>query len=123
MEHPIIGRAWKFGDNVDTGQMTIGRYTRQGVEAYSAHCLENLRPEFSKEVKPGDVIVAGKSFGSGSSRETAVLALRYLKVGAVIAEFFSRLFFRNAINLGLPVIEYANTAQINHSDQVEFYPL
>ena len=123
MEHPISGRVWKFGDNVDTGQMAIGQYTRQGVEVYSAHCLENLRPEFSKEVEPGDIIVAGKNFGSGSSRETAVLALRYLKVGAVVAEFFSRLFFRNAINLGLPVIEYINTAQINHGDVVELYPM
>ncbi|TAN22184.1 MAG: 3-isopropylmalate dehydratase [Actinomycetota bacterium] len=123
MEHPITGRAWKFGDNVDTGQMAIGQYTRQGVEVYSAHCLENLRPEFPTEVRPRDIVVAGKNFGSGSSRETAVLALRYLEVGAVVAEFFSRLFFRNAINLGLPVVECSNTAQINDGDLIELYPV
>ena len=123
MEHPLSGRAWKFGDNVDTGQMAIGQYTRQGVEVYSAHCLENLRPEFAKEVEPGDIVVAGKNFGSGSSRETAVLALRHLNVGAVVAEFFSRLFFRNAINLGLPVIECVDTARINHGDLIELYPI
>ena len=123
MEHAITGRVWKFGDNVDSGQMAIGQYTRQGVEVYSAHCLENLRPEFPTEVRPGDIIVAGTNFGSGSSRETAVLALRYLEVGAVVAEFFSRLFFRNAINLGLPVVECSNTAQINDGDLIELYPM
>ena len=123
MENAIAGRVWKFGDNVDTGQMAIGQYTRQGVEVYSAHCLENLRPEFPTEVRPGDIIVAGTNFGSGSSRETAVLALRYLEVDAVVAEFFSRLFFRNAINLGLPVVECSNTAQINDGDLIELYPM
>lgn len=123
METVIKGRVWKFGDNIDTGQMAIGQYTRQGIEVYSAHCLENLRPEFPASVQPGDIIVAGKNFGSGSSRETAVLALKYLKVGAVVAEFFSRLFFRNAVNLGLPVLECTETDRIEEADQIEVFPI
>src|SRR5690625_2373343 len=101
----IRGKVWKFGDNIDTGQLASGRYLK--VEDYSRHCLENLRPEFAQEVQPGDIVVAGKNFGCGSSRETAVRALRHLRVGAVVAHFFARIFFRNAVNLGLPVIESA----------------
>ena len=123
METVIRGRVWKFGNNIDTGQMAIGQYTRQGVEVYAAHCLENLRPEFPGSVKPGDIIVAGKNFGSGSSRETAVLALKHLRVGAVVAEFFSRLFFRNAVNLGLPVLECTETHRIEEADQIELSPI
>ncbi len=123
MELCLRGKSWRFGDDIDTGQMAIGQYTRQGVEVYSAHCLENLRPEFSKQVSKGDIVVAGRNFGSGSSRETAVIALKHLGVAAVVAKFFSRLFFRNAINLGLPVIECPDVESIGDGDMLELYPL
>lgn len=119
----ISGRVWLFGDNVDTGQMAIGQYARQGVEVYGPHCLEHLRPEFAKTVQPGDIIVAGKNFGSGSSRETAVQALRFLGVGAVVAEFFARIFFRNAVNLGLPVLECPAASTMVDGDQIEVFPV
>lgn len=123
MELTLRGKAWKFGDDIDTGQMAMSQFTRQGVEVYSSHCLENLRPEFPLQVSQGDIVVAGNNFGSGSSRETAVLALLYLGVGAVVAKFFSRLFFRNAINLGLPVIECSEVDRIADGDIIELYPL
>lgn len=119
----VAGRVWKFGDDIDTGQMAIGRYTRLGVEVYAVHCLENLRPEFAQSVQPGDILVAGKNFGSGSSRETAVRALRHLGVGAVVAVFFSRLFFRNAINLGLPVMECSEVERIAEGDHISVHPV
>jgi 3-isopropylmalate dehydratase small subunit len=117
----ITGRVWKFGNDVDTGQLAPGQYLK--VEDYSAHCLEFFRPEFAMQVQPGDIIVAGKNFGCGSSRETAVRALCHLRVGAVVAEFFSRLFFRNAVNLGLPVIECTDVDKIYEGNQLSIYPL
>lgn len=118
----ISGTVWKFGDNVDTGQLAPTQFSAQGVEVYSKHCLENFRPDFAERVAPGDIVVAGKNFGTGSSRETAVLALRHLQVGAVIADFFARIFFRNAVNLGLPVIECKNVAEMEDGDYVTVFP-
>ncbi|MCL6561950.1 MAG: 3-isopropylmalate dehydratase small subunit [Firmicutes bacterium] len=119
---PIEGRAWRLGDNVDTGQLALAEYSAQGVAVYARHCLEHLRPEFAAEVRPGDLVVAGENFGSGSSRETAVLALKHLGVAAVVAASFARLFFRNAINLGLPVVECKEVARIADGDRVVVDP-
>ena len=100
----IHGRVWLFGDNVDTDVITPGVYVDAPLEEMKKHVLEALNPRFPKEVKAGDIIAAGKNFGCGSSRETAPDAIKALGVGAVIAESFARIFFRNAISIGLPVL-------------------
>jgi len=101
------GRVWKYGDNVNTDVLYPGRYTYQILkpEDMAKHALEDLDPEFASGVRPGDVIVAGKNFGCGSSREQAAACLKYAGVQAVVARSFARIYFRNAINLGLPVIQ------------------
>jgi methanogen homoaconitase small subunit len=106
MENPIIGRVWKFGDDIDTDVIIPGKYLRtKDMQVFAAHAMEGVDPEFSKKVKLGDVIVAGTNFGCGSSREQAPLALKYAGVGCVVAKSFARIFFRNAINVGLPLLE------------------
>jgi 3-isopropylmalate dehydratase small subunit len=100
-----MSRAWKFGDNVNTDQIIPGRYyPREDVESLGNFCLCELSPAFSKERKPGDVVVAGKNFGCGSSREYAAIALKHSKVKCIIAKSFARIFYRNCINIGLPVL-------------------
>jgi methanogen homoaconitase small subunit len=106
MENPIIGRVWKFGDDIDTDVIIPGKYLRtKDMQVFAAHAMEGIDPEFAKKVKPGDIIVAGTNFGCGSSREQAPLALKYSGVACVIAKSFARIFFRNAINVGLPLME------------------
>lgn len=101
-----MGRAWKFGDDVSTDAIIPGRYLVLNEPGELAkHCFENERPEFSDEVEPGDVVVAGENFGCGSSREHAPLALKGCGVAAVVAESFARIFYRNAVDTGLPVLE------------------
>ena len=97
-------RVWKFGDDVDTDAMAPGAYMKFGIEKIAAHCFEGLRPEFATGVRQGDIVVAGRNFGVGSSREQAPQALRHLGVAAVVAVSFAGLFYRNALNLGLPVV-------------------
>jgi 3-isopropylmalate/(R)-2-methylmalate dehydratase small subunit len=109
-------RAWVLGDNVDTDVLAPGRYMKFGIEEIAKHCLEALRPEFAKEVKPGDIVVAGRNFGAGSSREQAPEALRHLGVAALIAESFAGIFYRNAINLGLPALTCPNARRIRQGD-------
>ncbi len=101
----IQGRVWKLGDNVDTDQLLPGRYlSLTDPAALASHCLEDLRPGFSQQVRPGDVLVAGENMGCGSSREHAPLALKTLGISCLVASSFARIFFRNAINLGLPAL-------------------
>lgn len=101
----ISGRIHRVGDHVDTDLIIPGRYlTLRDPAMLGAHCLEGLDPGFAQRVAPGDILVAGRNFGSGSSREHAVLALRGAGIAAVVAESAARIFFRNAINLALPVI-------------------
>ncbi len=101
------GRVWKYGDNVNTDVIFPGKYTYSILEPeeMARHALEDLDPGFAQKVKPGDVIVAGRNFGCGSSREQAATCLKYAGVQAVIAKSFARIFFRNAINQGLPVLQ------------------
>jgi 3-isopropylmalate dehydratase small subunit len=108
----IEGRVWRFGDHINTDLIIPGRY----LDDYSstnlaAHVLEDADPQFAKQVRKGDVIVAGRNFGCGSSREQAPLALKYAGVGAVVAGSFARIFFRNAINVGLPVVVCPQASQ------------
>ncbi len=99
------GRVWKFSDDVNTDLIIPGRYLDNYDPAHlAAHAMEGVSKEFSSKVSKGDVIVAGKNFGCGSSREQAVMALRHAGVGAVVATSFARIFYRNAVNLGLPVM-------------------
>ena len=97
-------RIFLFGDDIDTDNLAPGRYMRGGIEALAAHCLEAIRPGFAAAVRPGDLIVAGRNFGVGSSREQAAEALKFLGVKAVIATSFAGIFYRNALNLGLPAL-------------------
>ena len=100
-----MSRVWKFGDHVDTDQIVPGRYApymRPGEDVGTAAFVE-AHPEFNQVAQPGDIIVAGTNFGCGSSREYAPLALKKREVGAIIARSFARIFFRNAINLGIPI--------------------
>jgi len=108
----IRGKAWIFGDDVDTDVIIPGKYLRtKDLSLLAAHVMEGLDPQFAARVGKGDVIVAGSNFGCGSSREQAPLALREAGVSAVIARSFARIFYRNAINIGLPLIEAKVTAQ------------
>ncbi len=106
MKELIKGRAWVFGDNVDTDQIIPAEYlvTMDNIEL-AAHAFEKALPAFSRQVKRGDIVVAGRNFGCGSSREHAPRALIGAGVSCVVAKSFARIFFRNAINIGLPVIE------------------
>jgi 3-isopropylmalate/(R)-2-methylmalate dehydratase small subunit len=100
-------RVWKYGDNVNTDVIFPGKYTYSILEPedMAQHALEDLDPDFAAKVQPGDVIVAGRNFGCGSSREQAAICLKSAGIKAVIAKSFARIFFRNAINQGLPVIQ------------------
>lgn len=101
----LRGRVWKFPDDVNTDVIYPGRYMSILDPAETAkHAFETVYPNFLKQAKPGDIIVAGKYFGCGSSREQAATALRYFGIACIVAESFARIYFRNAINLGLPVL-------------------
>ena len=105
-------KAWVLGDNIDTDVLAPGRYMKLGIEEIARHCLEAVSPSFSSEVKPGDIVIAGRNFGCGSSREQAPAALKHLGVSALIAESFAGLFYRNALNLGLPALVCDRARQI-----------
>ena len=102
----IKGRVWKYGDSINTDVIFPGKYTYTVTDKseMAKHALEDLDPDFAEKVKEGDVIVGGRNFGCGSSREQAVACLVYAGVGAIIARSFSRIYFRNCINFGLPAI-------------------
>lgn len=102
----IEGRAWKFGDHVDTDLIIPARYLNvSDRHELARHCFADLRPKFVETVKPGDIAVAGVNFGCGSSREHAPWALKAAGIGAVVAKSFSRIFYRSAFNIGLPILE------------------
>ena len=109
-------RTWVLGDNVDTDVITPGRYMKFGIEEIARHCLESILPDFSTKVKPGDIVVAGRNFGAGSSREQAPQALKQLGVEALIAESFAGLFYRNSLNLGLPALVCPQARRIRDGD-------
>ncbi len=122
METRFRGRAWKFSDNVDTDQIIPARYLNTSDPYELAkHVMEDSEhPEFAKEHKKGDIIVAGRNFGSGSSREHAPIAIKYSGVPVVVAKSFARIFFRNAINIGLPIVEAPQAVdEIEDGDLIE----
>ena len=100
----IKGKVWKFGDNINTDVIIPGRFMNTPLEDMKTHALEIVNPQFSLDVKRGDVIVGGENFGCGSSREEAVSVLKANGIAAVVCESFARIFFRNAVSIGLPVI-------------------
>lgn len=112
------GRAWVFGDNIDTDVLAPGRYMKGPVEEAALHCLESIDPDFARHVAPGDFVVAGGNFGLGSSREQAAQVLRILGVAAVIARSFGGIFYRNAFNLGLLAVQCADTDRIRADDRL-----
>ncbi len=106
MKAIITGKVWRVGDQVDTDQLIAGKYlTIIDPNELRKHVMEDLLPEFSKQAQPGDILIAGENFGCGSSREHAPAALKAIGLGAVVADSFARIFFRNSINLGLAAIE------------------
>jgi methanogen homoaconitase small subunit len=114
----IRGKVWKYGDNVNTDVIIPGRYLRTtDVSIFAQHAMEGIDSEFSPQ--EGDIIVAGKNFGCGSSREQAALALKYAKIGCVVAKSFARIFFRNAINVGLPILEADALDAVTRGDEIE----
>lgn len=121
MDTVFTGRIWKLPDDVDTDTIIPGRYgVLPSAEEMSRHCLEPLRPELAAAARPGDIFVAGKNFGCGSSREFAPACIAALGVRCIVAKSFARIFYRNAINIGLPVIvckELPDT--VNTGDEME----
>jgi 3-isopropylmalate/(R)-2-methylmalate dehydratase small subunit len=114
------GKAWKFGDDLDTDAIIPGRYLIFNTPGELAkYTFEGVRPEFAKNVHENDIVVGGSNFGCGSSREHAPLALKGSKVACVIAKSFARIFFRNAINIGVPVLECPDTDRIEDGDELE----
>ena len=120
----LRGRAHKFGEHVDTDQIIPARHlTSTQPEELAPHCMEDADPEFASRAQPGDVIVAGRNFGCGSSREHAPLAIIGAEVSCVIAESFARIFYRNAVNVGLPVLECAEAASdVEPGDELQIEP-
>jgi len=115
MQTIVEGKAFAFGKNIDTDQIYPGRFVEYtDVEDVKRYAMYGADPNFTKKFQPGDVIVAGTNFGCGSSREHAAITLKGVGVGAVIAESYGRIFFRNAINLGVPVITCKNISSIIH---------
>ncbi|MCT4477288.1 3-isopropylmalate dehydratase small subunit [Peribacillus sp. B2I2] len=115
----IRGRVWKYGDNINTDIISPGQYMGLPVEKQAVHAMEAIDPGFAGKVQAGDILVAGKNFGSGSSRETAQMVLKHFQIGAIIADSFARIFYRNSINVGLPVVEMMDTSVIQEGDKVE----
>src|SRR5437868_615900 len=116
-----MARAWVFGDDLDTDQIVPGRYApfMVGQDKFHTYAFCDARPGFAKEVRPGDVLVGGENLGCGSSREYAVAALAKHGIGGVVAKSFARIFFRNCINLGIPVLESADALALVHDGAAE----
>lgn len=118
----VKGKVWKFGDDINTDIIISGKYKFKtlNMKELAKHAMEALDPQFSSKVKPGDLMVAGKNFGCGSSREHAPRVLKALGISVIIAKSFARIFYRNAVNVGLPVVEAPEAAEeLKEGDLVE----
>lgn len=116
----IKGKVHKFGDNINTDDIIAAKYlVSTDAKELGKHCMESIRPDFFEKIQSGDIIVAGKNFGCGSSREHAPLAIKGCGVAAVIAKSFAAIFFRNAINIGLPFLELEEIDEIEEGDSLE----
>lgn len=114
-------KAWKVGNNIDTDLIIAARYLNDASdENMKAHCMEDVIPDYANTIQPGDVLVAGSNFGCGSSREHAPISIKVAGTSCVIAESFARIFYRNAINIGLSIIESPEAAKaINQGDELD----
>lgn len=121
MKDKVKGRVWKFGDDIDTDIIIPGRYLVLTDEKELAACaMEGCDPDFAKKVKPGDIMMGGRNFGCGSSREHAPIAIKGVGISAVVAESFARIFYRNSINIGLPLIEVKGISKnVSQGDELE----
>jgi 3-isopropylmalate/(R)-2-methylmalate dehydratase small subunit len=121
MSKGITGRIIKYGDNIDTDRIIPARHcTRFEPEHLAQHCMEDLDRDFLKKRRPGDILVAGSNFGCGSSREVAPLAIKSALISCIIARSFARIFYRNAINIGLPILECPEASdKLREGDQIE----
>lgn len=117
----VSGKVFKYGDNVDTDVIIPARYLNTSdPQELAAHCMEDIDADFTSRVRPGDIIVAGRNFGCGSSREHAPLAIKTSGVSCVIADSFARIFYRNAINIGLPILESSEAVEdLKNGDEIE----
>lgn len=116
----IKGRVHKLGDDVNTDDIIAAKYlVSTDAKELGRHCLESIKPDFVSKINIGDIIVAGKNFGCGSSREHAPLAIKGCGISAVVARSFAAIFFRNAINIGLPFLESEDVGKINEGDELE----
>jgi len=116
----IKGKVYKFGDNINTDDIIAAKYLDSQDEKFlGSRCMENIDPDFTKRVRPGDIIIAGSNFGCGSSREHAPWAIKGCGITVVVARSFARLFYRNAINIGLPIVELKEVDQIDNADTIE----
>lgn len=117
----LKGTVWKFGNDIDTDVIIPARFlTTSDVEELAKHCMEDADPNFTEKINKGDIIVAGKNFGCGSSREHAPLSIKACGISCVIAASFARIFYRNSINIGLPILECPDAArEIKEGDQVK----
>lgn len=119
LKQDVPGRAWVFGDNIDTDQIIPSRFlVSTDPEELGENAFHDLRPEFCEDVQTGDFVVAGENFGSGSSREHAPLSLAGTGVAGIVAQSFARIFFRNCINLGLPVLICSEANRIEDGDEI-----
>lgn len=115
----ISGKALKYGDNINTDLISPPQYLEKSLEVIAQHAMEGIDEHFTQKLAAGDFLIAGNNFGPGSSRETAPIALKMAGVGAIIAKSFARIFYRNAINIGLPVLECTDIDKIQEGDILE----
>ena len=115
----LCGNVLKYGDNINTDLISPPQYLEKSLEVIAQHAMEGIDEHFASRIQPGGLIVAGDNFGPGSSRETAPIALKLAGVGAIIAKSFARIFYRNAINIGLPVLECSDVDKIQDGDKLE----
>ena len=119
MNTNMTGRVLKYGDNINTDIISPPQYMELSIEEASKYAMSPVDPEFSRKCQPGTILVAGTNFGSGSSRETSPLTLKYLGVQAIVAKMFARIFYRNAINLGIALLECPDTDMIQEGDTLD----
>ena len=112
-------KAWVFGDDIDTDAIAPGRYLKFDIAEVAKHSMETIDPGFASRVRQGDIVVGGRNFGAGSSREQAPEALKHLGISALVAESFAGLFYRNAINLGVPALVCAQAKRLRAGDDIE----
>ena len=121
MDSVIKGSVLKYGDNINTDIISPPQYMELSIEEASRYAMSGVDPDFYKKVKPGTIMVAGANFGSGSSRETSPLTLKYMGVSAIVTKFFARIFYRNGINLGIPLLECREVDRISEGHELEIH--